>query len=255
MDSPVMLAIAFSCYLLAGLLAVVARLAQKASAGRLSLAGSALGLILQATFIVGRTASGGVLPFASRFESMALLGFAVQLSGLAVRLAWREDTVKAITDVLSAGLLSAAVFGPGFHAAGNLNPILHSPYFSVHILTAFAGYGVLVAGTAWAIGQLVDARVGAHRHAAKTLAGIAVLTLGAGILLGAFWADVSWGSYWNWDPKESWALFTWAVLAAYLHVRDRQRRWLDLAGFGLAFLLMLFTFIGINMLRWGMHRY
>jgi len=255
MDSPVILAAAFAGYLFAGAMALAARASHKTVLSRLSVAGSVLGLVAQAAFTIGRTASGGVLPFASRFEAMALLGLAVQASGLLVRFAWREDTVKAITDVLSAGLLSAAVFGPGFHAAGNMNPILDSPFFSVHILTAFAGYGVLVAGLAWAAGRLVDARVAAHQTAARTLAWVAVLTLGIGILLGAFWADVSWGRYWTWDPKESWALLTWVVLVAYLHLRTRPRRWLDLAGFALAFVLMLFTFIGINMLKWGMHKY
>ncbi len=255
MGSPGLLAAACAGYALAGLLAAAGRLSGRKPLAGASLLASALGLAAQVVFVAVRTVDGGVLPFASRFEAMALLGLAVQAGGVGAWLAWREGTVKAITDLLSAGLLAAAVFGPGFHAAGNLNPILNSPYFSVHILAAFAGYGLLSTGLAWSVGQLVDRRVSAHATAARRLAQAAALTLGAGILLGAFWADVSWGSYWTWDPKESWALLTWTALVSYLHLRDRPHRWLDLGVFALAFLLMLFTFVGINMLRWGMHRY
>jgi ABC-type transport system involved in cytochrome c biogenesis permease subunit len=85
-----------------------------------------------------------------------------------------------------------------------------------------------------------------------------LLLLGTGILTGAAWADASWGTYWNWDPKESWALLTWTLAMTGLHLRiwtPRARRWPAVLGFGLVFATMMFTFIGINLLKWGLHRY
>ena len=53
----------------------------------------------------------------------------------------------------------------------------------------------------------------------RRLLRLAVFLLAAGIFLGAIWANVSWGSYWSWDPKETWSLITWIIYAIYLHLR------------------------------------
>jgi ABC-type transport system involved in cytochrome c biogenesis permease subunit len=250
-----MLFAALGLYLAAGVAALAGRLSGRRAFGALSLTGSVMGLAVQFAFIAGRTLASGFLPFASRFESMLLLALAVHAAGLVLFLLSSENTAKVITDVLSAVVLAVAVFGSGFHPAGNMNPILSSRYFAVHILLAFAGYAMLFAGLAWAAGEFIDRRMQERRFVPRALAWAATVFLGAGILLGAFWADVSWGSYWTWDPKESWALLVWMVMVGYLHVPRPGRRWLDLAAFGLAVLLALFTFIGVNLLKWGMHRY
>jgi len=145
------------------------------------------------------------------------------------------------------------VFAVGWVPGGSLNPILNSPWFAVHIIIAFAAYGLVVAGLAWSVAALLDPRLVDEVELPRRIALLAAFLLGAGILTGALWADISWGTYWNWDPKESWALLTWAVLAAGAHLRPR--RGLNLAGFSLAAAVMLFTFIGINLLKWGAHRY
>jgi len=87
---------------------------------------------------------------------------------------------------------------------------------------------------------------------------LAFWTLGVGILLGAWWADHSWGRWWAFDPKETWALITWIVYLIVMHVRfatDRNRAlitaWLSIVGFG----VMLFTYFGVNLLLPGLHAY
>ncbi|HNB60559.1 MAG TPA: cytochrome c biogenesis protein CcsA, partial [Phycisphaerales bacterium] len=88
---------------------------------------------------------------------------------------------------------------------------------------------------------------------------LAFWTLGVGILLGAWWADHSWGRWWAFDPKELWALVTWIVYLIVIHLRfamgGRTRAlttaWLSVVGF----FVMLWTYFGVNLLLPGLHAY
>jgi cytochrome c-type biogenesis protein CcsB len=86
--------------------------------------------------------------------------------------------------------------------------------------------------------------------------GFPLFTLG-GLLFGSIWAQQAWGSYWSWDPKETFMLVTWLVYVVYLHVRVRgdeirvRAAWIAVAGF----LLAIFTFAGVNFLLSGLHSY
>lgn len=86
---------------------------------------------------------------------------------------------------------------------------------------------------------------------------LAFWTLGVGILLGAWWADHSWGRWWAFDPKETWALITWIVYLIVIHVRFGAKNkalvtaWLSVAGF----IVMLWTYFGVNLLLPGLHAY
>jgi ABC-type transport system involved in cytochrome c biogenesis permease subunit len=253
---PGLLYIALAGYATAAVAAGIARGRQRLGRlSRVSVATSAVGLFLQLVFIVARAASVGFLPFASRFESMALFALAVQATGLVVYLATRRHSAKLGTDAVSAILLIGALMPFGFHPGGDLNPILNSPWFAFHILIAFGGYGCFTAGLAWSIAHLFDRSLDLDPTLPRRLALAGLVLLGAGILTGAMWADSSWGTYWNWDPKESWALLTWVLAVAALHLRLFDRRLVAVLGYGMVIASMLFTFIGINLLKWGMHRY
>lgn len=257
MTGPVLLFVALAAYVVAAVAAGIAR--SQHQAGLLSgasVAASAVGLCLQLAFTAARTAAVGFLPFASRFESMALFALSVQAIGLVVYLMTRQHSAKLATDALSTVLLAVALMPVGFHAGSGLNPILNSPWFAFHILVAFAGYACFTAGLAWSIARLFDRTLDLNPTVPRQLGLAGLLLLGAGILTGAMWADSSWGTYWSWDPKESWALLTWTLMAAWLHLGGkRPRRWTEALGFGLVFAAMMFTFIGINLLSWGLHRY
>jgi len=86
---------------------------------------------------------------------------------------------------------------------------------------------------------------------------IGFLLLSIGIITGAVWANYAWGSYWSWDPKETWSLITWFVYAAFIHARLtrgwRGRRTAILSIIGFA--AVLFTFLGVNFLLSGLHSY
>jgi cytochrome c-type biogenesis protein CcsB len=85
--------------------------------------------------------------------------------------------------------------------------------------------------------------------------GFPLLTIG--ILSGAVWANEAWGSYWNWDPKETWALITWLIFATYLHTRmvggRRTQQSAVIASSG--FLIIWICYLGVNLLGKGLHSY
>ena len=86
----------------------------------------------------------------------------------------------------------------------------------------------------------------------------AVALLAIGIFIGAIWANVSWGNYWSWDPKEVWALITLLIYAAPLHEKFwktfQKPLFFHIYGI-LAFLSVLFTYFGVNLLLGGVHAY
>jgi len=94
-------------------------------------------------------------------------------------------------------------------------------------------------------------------HAQMVILQLAFWILGVGILLGAWWADHSWGRWWAFDPKETWALITWIVYLIVIHVRfaapnrGLTTAWLSLVGF----FIMLWTYFGVNLLLPGLHAY
>lgn len=99
--------------------------------------------------------------------------------------------------------------------------------------------------------------IGNFDNISYRLVGIGFAFLTIGILSGAVWANEAWGSYWSWDPKETWALITWIVFAIYLHVR-LVRGWsgekpAQIAGFG--FIVLWICYLGVNLLGKGLHSY
>lgn len=123
------------------------------------------------------------------------------------------------------------------------NPVLRSPYLVIHvgiIITAYVLYAVAVV------------------RPQRDIVFVATMLLAVGIFLGAIWAGESWGNFWSWDPKESWALITLIVYAVTLHRRslpflanDRYYR----LYVRLAFLVLLMTYLGVNTLLVGLHSY
>jgi ABC-type transport system involved in cytochrome c biogenesis permease subunit len=139
---------------------------------------------------------------------------------------------------------------------GPLMPALQSPWLTVHVLTAIAAYSAFTLAAGIAIIQLKNA-VSAEDTIIYKIAAFGFVMLSLSIILGAIWAEQVWGSYWTWDPKETWALVTWIIYAIYFHLH-RQRGWrgnpariLIIAGF----ILVLFTFFGVNYLLPGLHSY
>jgi ABC-type transport system involved in cytochrome c biogenesis permease subunit len=217
---------------------------------------SVIGLIIQIIAIVIRGNKIGFLPFASQFDSMILFGLAIQLSAFILFALCGYNSVKFINDFFTIIIILAALVFVREPDMNLLNPMLNSQYFAYHILFAFLGYGVYISGLALSIASIFDKQVRENKIIPLKLAYAGLILLGAAILIGAIWADNSWGIYWSWDPKESWALVTWMLIMLYVHIYPKVKQaWLTGLFYGLAIAVMLFTFIGIRLLHLGLHSY
>lgn len=140
-------------------------------------------------------------------------------------------------------------------------PILRSFWLLIHVSLAFLGEALFVFAFVAAIAFLAtkdSAKRALYDRLTYTAiaTGYPLFTIGA-LIFGAIWAEQAWGRWWNWDPKETWALVTWLVYTLYLHIRFVRRRGdalpaiIAVAGF----LCALFTLFGVNYLLPGLHSY
>ena len=152
----------------------------------------------------------------------------------------------------------------------NLMPALRSNWLGFHVSTAIIAYGAFgvsfVLGVIFLLRDRMRARGFLDQHIPQRdkLDVIAYRSVSLGLLFltftiftGAIWAERAWGSYWSWDPKETWSLVTWIIYAAYLHLRIR-RGWQGRAAAIFAvvgFACVIFTYIGVNTFLPGIHSY
>ena len=143
-----------------------------------------------------------------------------------------------------------------------LLPVLRSPFFSFHISTIVTAYalllGILVVGIIALIKPKDKDRMERLKSLSTAMLYPAVALLAIGIFIGAIWANVSWGNYWSWDPKEVWALITLLIYAAPLHEKlwKSFQKPLFFHIYGIfAFLSVLFTYFGVNLILGGVHAY
>ena len=146
-----------------------------------------------------------------------------------------------------------------------LMPVLQSPLLSVHVMTVMCAYAIFALQVLLGIQALLLMKKHQHTTQLDQITALsqlmlypAVFLLTIGIFLGAVWANVSWGNYWSWDPKESWALITLMVYAVPLHKASlgifRRPRVYHIY-IVTAFLAVLITYFGVNYLLGGMHSY
>ena len=140
-------------------------------------------------------------------------------------------------------------------------PALQSMWLVLHVTFSFIGESFFALSFTTAIYYLVvkdeEKKLNAERLTYTAIAiGYPIYTAGA-LIFGAIWAESAWGSYWSWDPKETWALITWLVYTAYLHsrlvksLRGKISAILAIVGF----LFTIFTFFGVNFVLSGLHSY
>ena len=143
-----------------------------------------------------------------------------------------------------------------------LLPVLRSPFFSIHIATIVTAYalllGMLVVGIIAIFKPKKTARLEHLKSLSTAMLYPAVALLAMGIFIGAVWANVSWGNYWSWDPKEVWALITLLIYAAPLHGKlwktFNKPLFFHIYSI-LAFLSVVITYFGVNLILGGVHSY
>ncbi len=190
------------------------------------------------------------------------VGYALLFVALAAMLIERRKAFRAVTWSWLAVFIVLLVVLYIRMLTHPLLPVLRSPFFSIHISTIVTAYallfGILVVGIIALVKPKDLARMERLKDISTAMLYPAVALLAAGIFIGAIWANVSWGNYWSWDPKEVWALITLLIYAAPLHGKiwktfDKPL-FFHIYGI-LAFLSVVITYFGVNLLLGGVHAY
>jgi len=214
-----------------------------------------------------RTYIGGRIPVSNSYETMILLAWFSLLTGIIAR---RYSFLIVVFSFLLAGftLLVAHITSMNPHITP-LMPVLQSPLLSIHVLTIMVAYGLcgfmalnsLTALVVWFFGgKKVNgtAYIERTKETSELFMYPATFLMGAGIFIGAIWANMSWGRYWGWDPKEVWALITFLLMGFTFH--NRMLTWFRNPIFYHVFVLLIFlavlmTYFGVNYILGGKHSY
>ena len=208
---------------------------------------------LLATMVL-RWVAGGHAPMAGGFDSMNLMAIVIGL--VALGLSHRHPTALPIGMLTMGFCLLVAMMSGSNPPVTNLMPVLNSPLLTLHVAVIMCSYAlfffVMLGGVA---GLLVDGATYRRLNLLMLYPAVALLSLG--IIIGAVWANISWGTYWSWDPKETWALITLLIYALPLidggHAIKSDRAFNTYCM--LAFLSVAITYFGVNLLLGGMHSY
>lgn len=212
---------------------------------------------------------GGYAPWSNSYETMVYVAWATVCAGL---LFMRRSALTFALATLFGGVI---LFVSGLNwmdpQIGTLVPVLKSPWLMFHVAVIVAAYGFF--GISFLIGvtNLVMMSFGKEKNDGvlvsrvkelsivnemSLIVGLVLMTVGT--FLGAVWANESWGRYWGWDPKETWALITMVVYAVTTHLRlvpQLNNAWLFNFSSVVAFASVLMTFFGVNYFLSGMHSY
>ena len=251
----------------------------------------AAGALAQTAYLALRWVEAGRPPFSNMFESLVLFAWAIVVVFLMVQVRLKIPVLAAATALLAA--LTLAYASTYESDIKPLMPALRSNWLTFHVFTCFLGYGGVAVAFLSSAAYLIVARMtrskpsvsehvglaseltpttpasesGAKSQRVNLLGNLEAVTdkaisfgflfLTIGIISGAVWANAAWGTYWSWDPKETWSLITWFIYAIFLHSRfmrgwrGQRAAWISVLGFA----SVMFTYFGVNYLLSGLHSY
>ena len=217
----------------------------------------------------------GHAPLSNLYESVVFFCWTIVLIYLLIDLKYRYRAIGAF--VVPFALLGMAWAQLGLKSGIDpLVPALQSNWLLYHVITCFLGYAAFAVACGISVMYLIKSA--AEERGADTTAGgilslfpparvlddlnyraimIGFPLLTLGIITGAAWANYAWGTYWSWDPKETWSLIVWLIYAAFLHARitkgwvGKPAAWLSIVGF----MFTIFCYLGVNLLLSGLHSY
>lgn len=202
----------------------------------------------------------GQIPLGNGYETMLAMAWVALLAGIVLG---RRVGILQPASLITAGLaLTVAMLSEKNPQVSHLMPVLQSPLLSVHVMEVMLSYALLLF---MALNSIAAFIAGAESEASRRLAVLsrvmlypALFLLAAGIFTGAVWANQSWGRYWGWDPKETWALITMIIYALPMHTASfpaLARPKTVHVYFLAAFLSVLITYFGVNFFLSGLHSY
>ncbi len=222
------------------------------------------------TFVLAaRWYIGGHAPWSNAYEAMLYVSWAMALAGIVFgRL---SIMVTALTAIVAGSTLAATFFNEMNPQITNLVPVLKSYWLNIHVSVITASYGFLALSAILGIFTLIlflmsgknlqiDKSIIEATRINEMTAIIGLSMLAIGNFLGGVWANESWGRYWSWDPKETWAWISILVYVIVLHMRfipsfkknySYHFAWLSTV----AYASIVMTFLGVNYYLSGMHSY
>lgn len=258
-------------YLVASLFYLTAMLGKREQAGRFGRWVLLVGIVQHAAVFAVRHSMVEGTPVTSLHEALSFFAWCLVLLFLLLDLRFRLSVMGAFAAPVAFCLMVFSALSPDVVVP--LNPVLRTWLFPVHITFAFLGNAAFALAFGAGFMYLLQDRMLKSKRfnrIYRMLPSIDVLDrvnytclsvgfpfMTLGIISGAVWANTAWGSYWSWDPKETWALVTWFLYAVLLHGRLtagwRGRR----AAFSsiVAFMFLLFSFLGVSFLFEGYHTF
>jgi cytochrome c-type biogenesis protein CcsB len=254
-------------------------------AGRNKTVGNAASVIAWIGFAIQTVAIGlrwkesydiglGHAPMSNLYESVVFFAWSIVLIFGIIDIKYKYRIIGAfVMPFALLGMAWAQMYLPA--DINPLMPALQSNWLLYHVITCFLGYAAFAVACGVSIMYLIKAkseekgneaagglmsqfpptRVLDELNYKAIMVGFPLLTLG--IITGAAWANYAWGTYWSWDPKETWSLIVWFVYAAFLHARftkgwvGKRAAWLSIIGFAAT----IFCYLGVNLLLSGLHSY
>lgn len=267
-DAPRALGIALLCVGIIGFMHYCHAMSRQRSVGR---AADVTYLIMQCFALALLTVTLGLrwyiaghIPMSNGFETMQFMAWCALLLSLAARRRFELAVPFGFTTGGMAVMVS--MMGESNPQITPLMPVLSSPLLSIHVVMVMVSYALFafmmldgVAAIAMALSRRdCDAQIRRLADISRLLAYPAVFSLALGIFIGAVWANISWGRYWGWDPKEVWALITLLIYMTCLHRRSltafREPMFFHMFSI-LAFVSVAITYFGVNFILGGMHSY
>ncbi len=217
----------------------------------------------------------GHAPLTNMYESVVFFAWTIIALYLAMEWIFKTKMIGAFAVPLAFLAMAYASFSSNISKSiSPLVPALQSNWLIAHVVTCFVGYAAFAVAAAMGIMYLLKNR---SKSASESLPATAnhlpslsfiddlihktlifgFIWLSAGIISGAIWANSAWGTYWSWDPKETWSLITWFFYAITLHAKytrgwsGQRIAWLAILGM----VSVLFTYYGVNFLLSGLHSY
>lgn len=199
----------------------------------------------------------GNIPMSNGYESMLTVAWFVMLISILMQL--RIRIVMVFGFLISGFFLLVSHINQMDPAIGQMMPVLNSPLLSIHVSIIMMSYALL---SLTFICGIMGICMRSHGEELQALSRVflypALTCMGFGIFIGAIWANVSWGNYWSWDSKETWALITFMIYAVVVHTQSLPifRKPLTYHIYiTLAFLSIVMTYFGVNYFLTGMHSY
>ena len=199
----------------------------------------------------------GNIPMSNGYESMLTAAWFVMLISILMQL--RIRIVMVFGFLISGFFLLVSHINQMDPAIGQMMPVLNSPLLSIHVSIIMMSYALL---SLTFICGIMGICLRSHGEELQALSRIflypALTTMGFGIFIGAIWANVSWGNYWSWDSKETWALITFMIYAVVVHTQSLpvfRKPLVYHIYITLAFMSIAMTYFGVNYFLTGMHSY